>query len=301
MPGKPIDTVVRMLRERFSVPAKTIAAVRELFEQLANDLPPAAASTHFEDVAAGGVPGVWVRAELASSDDVILFLHGGGYNCGSTKVYRDFMARLSHACGARVLGIDYRLAPEHKFPAAVDDAIAAYEWLIEATPAGRVTFVGDSAGGGLVLGTLVALRDRGVTLPRGAICISSWTDLEGLGESITTKADVDPWIRPERIPFSTRLYVTPENVRHPYAAPLYADPTGLPPLLIMVGSDETLLDDSTRFAAKAEAAGVDVTLEVWDGMIHVWPFFAGVLPEGMQAFERMGQFVRETRAVSAQL
>ncbi len=299
MTHEPIDQVVQLLRERFSVPAKTIAEVRERFEQLAAELPPAEVPATLDGVDAGGVPGIWVSTPQANRDEVILFLHGGGYNCGSTYVYTDFMTRLSHACGARVLGIDYRLAPEHKFPAALDDAVTAYRWLLTQCAPHQITFVGDSAGGGLGLCTLVALRDSGEPLPARAICLSPWTDLEGLGESVKTKDKSDPWIRGDRITLSSRLYVKETDYRNPLAAPLHADPTGLPPLLILVGSEETLLDDSTRFAEKAQRAGVDVTLEIWDGMIHVWPFFAGILPEGMLAFQRMGGFIAETRQATS--
>ena len=196
----------------------------------------------------------------------------------------------------RALGIEYRLAPENPFPAAVDDAVAAYRWLLSAgLEPGRIVIVGDSAGGGQAIATLVALRDAGEPLPAAAVPVSPWVDLEGLGESMTTKAAVDPFVQPgrRRIEAMARMYVGDGDIRAPLAAPLYADLHGLPPLLVMVGSSETLLDDSTRIAERARVAGVDVTLEIWDDMVHVWTLFAPILSEGQQAIDRIGEFIRQ--------
>lgn len=293
MTHRALDNVVQILRDRLSEPVRTMQDVRRCFERLADDLPDPDVPATYDRLDADGVPAVWVSTPGADHDQVVLFLHGGGYCSGSTHVYADFMARLSHACGTRVLGIDYRLAPEHRFPAAVDDTLTAYRWLVRRCDPARITLAGDSAGGGLTLATLLALRDAARPLPARAVCVSPWTDLEGSGPSVRTRADIDPWLSSERIATSASRYVEGEDIRNPLAAPLHGDPSGLPPLLILVGDAETLLDDSTRFAAKARAAGVDVTLEIWDDMIHVWPFFAGLLPEGMRAFERIGRFVRE--------
>jgi acetyl esterase/lipase len=190
--------------------------------------------------------------------------------------------------------VEYRLAPEHPFPAAVEDATAAYRWLLASgvRPAG-IAIAGDSAGGGLTLATLVALRDAGDPLPAAAVCLSPWVDLEGIGDSMATKAAADPFVRKEMIQFMAQQYLGERSLRTPLAAPLYADLHGLPPLLIQVGTAETLLDDSTRIAERARAAGVSVTLDTWDNMIHVWQLFAPMLPEGQQAIERIGAFIRE--------
>jgi acetyl esterase/lipase len=191
------------------------------------------------------------------------------------------------------LGVDYRLAPEHPFPAAVEDATAAYRWLVSrGTDPAHIAIAGDSAGGGLTLATLIALRDAGDPLPAAAACLSPWVDLEGVGASMTSKAAVDPFVRKEMIEFMAQQYLGGRDLRTPLAAPLYADLQGLPPLLIQVGTAEVLLDDATRIAERARAAGVEVSLEVWDDMIHVWQLFAPMLPEGQQAIERIGAFIR---------
>lgn len=287
-----LERVVRMLRERFETPAKTIEEVRQRFEELAVSLPHVQ-DAEVERVRLGGVPATWITVSGVAASPIVYFLHGGGYNCGSLSVYRDFCARISRAVNSRVLFVDYRLAPEHKFPAAVEDATAAYRALIaEGADPRRVVFLGDSAGGGLVLATLVALRDAGDPLPAAAACISPWVDLEGLGESVKTKADEDPWIGKLRIEASTRLYLGDGDPRQPLAAPLHADLTGLPPLLIQVGTAEVLLDDARRIADRAHAHGVNITLDIWDNMVHVFPFFAGILPEGLEALDDFAEFVR---------
>jgi acetyl esterase/lipase len=243
------------------------------------------------------VPAAWVVAPGAETGRVLLYLHGGGYVVGSINTHRDLAGRLSRAAAARVLLIDYRLAPEYPHPAAVEDATAAYRWLLRhgATPAHTV-IAGDSAGGGLTVATLVALRDAGEALPAAGVCISPWVDLEGIGESMTTKASVDPIVQHQGLVWFADLYLGGANPRTPLAAPLYADLHGLPPLLIHVGAAETLLDDATRLAERAKTAGVDVTLEVWEEMIHVWHLFAAMLPEGQQAIERLGAYIRQRLA-----
>jgi acetyl esterase/lipase len=194
----------------------------------------------------------------------------------------------------RGLVIDYRLAPENPFPAALEDATAAYRWLLKSGfKPEQIVIAGDSAGGGLSLSTMVSLRDAGDPLPRGAVLLSPWTDLAGTGESIKTHAEIDPWLNADNlIPFAA-LYFGKEDGRHPLVSPLYADLHGLPPMLIQVGSDEILLDDSTRLASRAQAAGVEVKMEVWDGLWHVWHIFASQLPEGQKAIEDLGRFARQ--------
>jgi acetyl esterase/lipase len=176
----------------------------------------------------------------------------------------------------------------------VEDSTAVYRWLLgTGVNPGRMVIAGDSAGGGLTMATLVALRDARDPLPAAAVCLSPWVDLEGLGESATTKAAVDPMIQGKAIAEGAKAYLAGADPRTPLAAPLYADLAGLPPLLIQVGTAEVLLDDSTRLAERARSAGVDVTLEPWDDMIHVWQIFAAMLPEGQQAIDRIGEFVRK--------
>ncbi len=248
-------------------------------------------------VDAGGVRAEWISTPGASRERVVLYLHGGGYVLGSINSHRDMIVRLSAACRARVLALDYRLAPEHPHPAAVEDATAAYRWLLaQGIDPKRVVVAGDSAGGGLTVATLVALRDGGEALPAAGVCLSPWVDLEGSGESMTTRAHLDPMVTCEMIQMMGQIYLGGKDPRTPLAAPLHADLTGLPPMLIQVGTAETLYDDATRLAERARAAGVTVTLEPWDEMIHVWQIFARELPEGQAAIERIGEFVREHTA-----
>jgi acetyl esterase/lipase len=293
MPTREFHDLVDMLRSVQRVGNPTMADMRAGWETFASRFVPAG-DLAFEAVDAGGVPAEWSRAPGAARDRAVLFFHGGGYTMGSVPSYRDFTGRISRATGASVLSVGYRLAPEHPFPAAIEDAAAAYRWLRgQGMPADRIVFAGDSAGGGLVLASLLFLRDAGDALPAAAICVSPSTDLAKTGESMRTKADVDPVVRYDTSMAHALRYVgTDGDLKNPLASPLYADLRGLPPLLILVGTNETLLDDSTRVADKARAAGVDVEIEIWDDMIHIWPFFAAILPEGQQAIERMGAYAR---------
>ncbi|HZO83236.1 MAG TPA: alpha/beta hydrolase [Candidatus Binataceae bacterium] len=254
---------------------------------------PSAGKVTCEDLSINGVRAQWIAAPDAAVDRTILYLHGGGYVMGSIETHRELVARLSKAAMARCLALDYRLAPENPFPAAVNDATAAYRWLLaQGIKPGRIAIAGDSAGGGLTLATLVALRDLGLPTPAAAVCISPWIDLEGTGASMRTKAAADPVVSREMIVALAKLYVGEQGDLHdPLAAPLYADFTGLPPLLVQVGNAETLLDDSTRVAERAEAAGVEVVLQIWDEMPHVWQWFAPILPEGQEAIDQIGDFV----------
>ena len=255
---------------------------------------PRAAGTRVEPADADGVAAEWVVAAGVTGQRVVLCFHGGGYQTGSPASLRGLLALLSAAAQARVLSAGYRLAPEHPFPAAIEDALTAYRWLIAGgTPARQVVISGNSSGGGLALGALVALRDAGDPLPGAAVVMSPWTDLDLTGESMRTRAASDVMLTPEGAREGADWYLAGQDPRHPYASPLYADLHGLPPMLIQAGDAEILRDDSTRFAAAAQAAGVDVTLEIWDEMPHVWHAFAGLLPEADQAVERIGAWLRE--------
>jgi acetyl esterase/lipase len=250
-----------------------------------------------EKVDAGGVRAEWITAPGAAADRAIVYLHGGGYVLGSIHSHRDMCERLSRAAQARVLSLDYRLAPEHPFPAAVDDARAAYLWLLaQGFSPKRIAIAGDSAGGGLTFATLLALKKHGDPMPACATPLSPWVDLEGTGESMVSKDAVDPMVHKPMIQQMGTTYVQSGNLRDPLAAPLYGDLTGLPPMLIQVGERETLLDDARRMADKAKKAGVDCTLEVWPGQIHVWQIFASKLDEGEEAIQKLGAFVRKHAA-----
>ncbi len=249
-----------------------------------------------EPIKIGDISAEWITMSDANIHNVILYLHGGAYIAGSINTHRELASRLSRASKTRILIIDYRLAPEYCFPAAIDDAIAAYNWLINVEKINPTNLIiaGDSAGGGLTLAALINIRDEGVALPVAAICLSPWTDLALTGESMKIKVEDDPFISPELGEFSVNLYLRGENPRNPLASPLYADLQGLPPLFIQVGTSEILLDDSVRFAERAKNAGVDVELDIWEEMIHVFAAFAALTPEGQQAIEKIGEFIQKS-------
>jgi epsilon-lactone hydrolase len=247
-----------------------------------------------EPTVANGVPAEWSSARGSAADRAVLYLHGGGYVIGSIETHRELVARISTASGARCLSIDYRMGPENPFPAAVDDAVSAYKWLLEiGYGPERLAIAGDSAGGGLTMATLVALRDQKLPLPAAGVCISPWVDLALEGDSMTTKEAIDPMVTRKPLQKFAFHYLGKADPKHPLASPLYADLRGLPPLLIHVGTSETLLDDSTRLAERARKAGVDVELEAWPDMVHVWHAFASLLPEGREAIERIGAYLKK--------
>jgi monoterpene epsilon-lactone hydrolase len=224
----------------------------------------------------------------------ILYFHGGGYVAMSARTHRAITSRLAAWSNARCFSLDYRLAPEHPFPAALDDALAAWHALIAAgTPASRIVVAGDSAGGNLALALLIALRDAGEGPPAGGVVFSPWTDLAATGDSIVGNDLADPMFYGQWVVRMAQYYLRGgASATDPRVSPLYADPSGLPPLLIQVGADEVLRDDSTRFAAKAARAGVDVTSRIWPAVPHGWQIFAPVLPEARDALREASDFIR---------
>jgi monoterpene epsilon-lactone hydrolase len=293
MSQQQLDSLLQMMKAQPIAQAPTLEQQRAGFEQMAAMFP-VDADIKREPVTANGVKSEWVSAPDADSGRAILYLHGGGYVIGSIATHRSLAARLSRAAKARVLVIDYRLAPEHPFPAAVDDSVAAYRWMLaQGLKPSRIAVAGDSAGGGLTAATLVAIRDAKLPVPAAGALLSPWVDMEGIGESMTTKDSVDPMVHKEGLLGMAKAYLGGQNPRSPLAAPLYADLAGLPPLLIQVGTSETLLDDAARLAERAKKAGVNVTYEPWENMIHVWQIFAPMLDEGQQAIEKIGAFVRK--------
>jgi acetyl esterase/lipase len=246
-----------------------------------------------ESVSADGVESLWVSTREADPDYVLLYFHGGGYKVGSVRSHRDLMARLSRAARCRVLGVGYRLAPEHRFPAPVTDALAAYAWVLaQGVPAAQIAFAGDSAGGGLAAAALLEVRERELPQPAAAVLLSAWTDLTAGGASYTTRAAADPIHQRAMILATARHYLGEHGeATDPLASPLFGNLEGLPPLLLQVGDCETGLDDSTRFAAKARAAGVAVEIEIYDHMIHVFQQFPDLLPEAHQAIDSIGRFL----------
>ncbi len=294
MPSEQLQRIIDFLRANRPELPPTMEEARASFELVARLFQPAP-DVSFEAVDAGGVPAEWIRPPGHAADAALVYLHGGAYTVGSVDTHRNLATHLGRAAGVPVLSVGYRLAPEHRFPAAIEDVQSAYGWLLAqgVVAAGRVALAGDSAGGGLTVATLLALRDGGEPLPAAGMLLSPWLDLAGTGESMRTRTDADPMLDPARMEEVAAYYLGGQDPTTPLASPLYADLAGLPPLLIHVGDAEILLDDARRFARRAEQAGVDVTLEVWDEMIHVWQFFAGLVPEADDAVAKIGAWLRQ--------
>jgi monoterpene epsilon-lactone hydrolase len=241
---------------------------------------------------ADGVPAEWLIPPVVSNGRVVLYLHGGSYISGSPNSHRSLVANIAIAAKARALVVDYRLAPEHPHPAAVEDAVTAYKWLINnKVDSKHLAIAGDSAGGGLAVALLLSLRDSNIPLPAACVCLSPWTDLAFTGESWKSKAKADLIIYDYKELAFAKMYLGGLDAKTPLASPLYADLKGLPPLLVQVGTDEVLLSDSTRLAERAKQAGVNAVLDEWEKMQHVWQFAASFIPEGRRAIDRIGEFI----------
>jgi len=292
MADRGIDVVRAHLAKLPPSDLLTTAERRAQYER-AEKVFPTPPDVKVERVNVPAAPAEWLRPPSAVPGRVVLYLHGGGYVIGSPRSHRHLAAAIAGAAGASALLLDYRLAPEHPFPAAVEDATAAYRWLLDqAIAPEHIVIAGDSAGGGLTVATVLALREARVPLPAGGVCISPWVDLTCSGASYATKAAADPIVRRAGVEEMARAYLGATPPRTPLASPLFADLRGLPPLLIHVGSDEVLLDDAVQLAERAKAAGVDATLEIYDRMIHVWHWFLPMLDEAQTAVEAIGRFVR---------
>jgi len=250
-------------------------------------------------VDAGGVSAEWFSQPASDRSRVILYLHGGGYSTGSINSHRDFLARLCIASGMRVLAADYRLAPEHPFPAQLEDSHRVYRWLIEelGIHPEHIVIGGESAGAGLTLSTLVSLRDAGLPLPAGGVLVSGWFDLDSRSTSMQFNSHYD-FVTRIGIRTMAKRFAPRSEHSNPLVSPVHADMSGLPALLIQVGAAETLLDDNLRVAEAARSAGVEVKLEVWPDMIHAWHVFAPMLEEGRRAIARIGEFVKERTALA---
>ncbi|MBQ7806094.1 alpha/beta hydrolase [Rhodococcus sp. (in: high G+C Gram-positive bacteria)] len=250
------------------------------------------------DVSAGGVPAIWVSAPGAAAENVVILLHGGGWTMGSAHGYREFAYRVSRASDARVLVVDYRLAPENPFPAAVDDALAAYHWVERQDDVSKIAFVGDSSGGGLVLSVMIRLRDEGSALPAAGVLCSPLVDLAGEGRSLTERAHLDPLPVGMMLSAMGAGYLAGRDPKEtPLASPLYADLHDLPPLRVLVGTNEGLYDDSVRLVEKVQAAQGHAELEIGEGMIHTWPLF-DFLPKARESTDRFGKFLRHEFAAA---
>ena len=250
-----------------------------------------------EPVTANGVRAEWSSTPSATEDAALLYLHGGGYVIGSLDSHRHLVAEAGRAAGCWALALDYRLAPEHPFPAAVEDAVAGYRYLLgRGLKPDRIALAGDSAGGGLVVAAMVAIRDAGLPQPGCGWCISPWVDMEASGETMMSRSAADPMVQKAGILDMARLYLNGADPRSPLASPIYANLNGLAPLLIQVGAAETLLDDAFALAKAAGAADVYVNLQIWPEMVHVWHLFHPELKAGMRAMDSGGAFVWERRA-----
>lgn len=252
-----------------------------------------------EEVDAGGVPGELITPADSAEKVGVLYLHGGGYVLGGTDSHRSMVAQLVRRLGAPALLIDYRLAPEHAFPAAIDDAIDAYLWFREHLGEGaKVAIAGDSAGGGLAAATLLALKQRELPQPVAAVALSPWVDLEMMGESMALNDEVDVMVGRDNLTWMAEHYLAGQDPRDPLASPIHGEFEGCAPLLIHVGTRETLLDDAHRLAERARSHGVDVHLHEGQEMIHVWHFFAGTIPEADESLQDVADFLCRHLGVS---
>jgi epsilon-lactone hydrolase len=289
----PLDLVVERIQRVYGgwTRGTSVAQMRADWEAVFR---PCTVAASYERVSADGVDGEWIAVN-AQHDKAILYFHGGGFRLGSVSSHRELIARISEASGCTVLAINYRLAPEHRFPAQLEDAATAYAWMLsQGLKSENIALAGDSAGGNLVLSTMLNLRERRQPLPAAGVLMSPWTDLAATGASYVSRAEADPIHQRPMVLALAKIYLGKDrDPRTPLASPLYADLADLPPLLIQVGDRETVLDDSVMFAEKARAAGTKVELQVWDGMIHVFQMFAAEVLEARQAINSIGIFLTE--------
>lgn len=246
----------------------------------------------------GDMPALWVNHKTECSSRVILYLHGGGYAIGSTRTHLELAARIARAAKSQMLMVDYRLAPEHPYPAGLNDALKAYQYLLsERISPDKIVIAGDSAGGGLAIALLQTLRNKQMPMPAAAVCLSPWLDLSCSISSLAKTLKNDPLISPKRIRFFAKHYAGSNDRTQPGMSPFFGELDNLPPMLIQVGGDEILLPECTLFTKRANKLGSMVELQVWPGMFHVWQFAASILPEGRQAIQKIGSFIRKASPV----
>jgi acetyl esterase/lipase len=268
-----------------------VVEVRERLDAFGRLLKKAVGVT-VEATEVNGLYAEWLRPKHKRSDCVLLYLHGGAYVLGSCRTHRKMVSHIAREAGINALMPEYRLAPEHKFPAAIEDAVGVYRALLASgIRADDIVIGGDSAGGGLTAATLLSLRHAGDPLPRAAVLLSPFLDVTASGESVKTRADKDPWFRAEDIGVVVKNYCSEDEVRHPLVSPVFANVAGLPPTLIQVGDHEILLSDATRFAEKMRNAGCHVELDIWPEMWHVWQLFVGKMPESRRAIKKIAEFI----------
>lgn len=278
----------------------SIRRIRHDLEALAGLFPPDP-DVVCKSVTSDKLIGEWVFYPYQDLNRTILYLHGGGFVMGSVRTHRGIGSRIARSAAAKMLLIDYRLAPENRFPAAVNDTVHAYEWLLnQGYDPRKIVIAGDSAGGNLAMSALITLRDKGRPMPAAAVLISPWLDMEASGQSMRENALTDYLVRRDRLLEKASAYLGDTNPRHPLASPIHADLRGMPPMMIHVSNTEALLDDSKKLEIKAQEDGVEVSLQVWANMLHAWHFFAPVLPEGRQAIRIIGQFIKKHTALRSE-
>jgi acetyl esterase/lipase len=289
-----MDAVLAVLGAQQSDPDDPPEKRRADMDALAGSAP-LAEGTVVEPLSANGIPAEWLRTPGAADDGALLYLHGGGYVVGSRVSHRPVASKVGAAAGLPVLLIDYRLAPEHPHPAAVEDAVTAFDWLLDqGLSADRLAIAGDSAGGGLTLATLLARRDAGVALPGAAACLSPWTDLTMDTPSMDANVATDPMLDRARLQRYVDWYLGPDgDPTAPLVSPRFGDLRGLPPVLVHAAEQEVLLDDARLVAEAIQAAGGTVEYRTWPGVVHVWHAVAGLAPEADEAVADVGRFLRE--------
>ena len=298
MSQQQLEKLVDLLRKRVREKPYRPGPMRAEMDLLGTRFPPPEDAV-VQRTFARGVNAEWVSAPNLQENRAILYLHGGGYVIGSPHSHRNLAYHLAKQANAPVLVVDYRLAPEHPFPAAVEDAVKAWRSLLEqGFEPHCLGIAGDSAGGGLAVAAQLQIRNEGLPLPAASVCISPWTDMAGTGDSITGKADEDPMVKEESLRWMAEQYMAGAVLAAPLASPIHADLSGLPPMLIQVGSAEILLDDARRLAARAGSDGVEVSLRVWENMVHVWHLFQPMLSEADDALAEAGQWFDEKLASS---
>jgi acetyl esterase/lipase len=291
--AKIVRSISSAYMQRADVARFDIAKIRRLTSRLSVFML-TAFGVRIEKDTVNGLRSEWLTPKDHMDGKLLLYLHGGGYVIGGCDMHRQVVSHIARAGRIRALLPEYRLSPEHKFPAAVDDAVGVYRSLLKMGMKGRdIIIAGDSAGGGLSVATLLALRDAGDPLPAAAVLLSPFLDVTASGASMRTRADQDPWFRPADVPIIADHYCLPHQVRFPLVSPVFADVEGLPPMLIQVGDDEILLSDSERLADACVAAGIDVELDVWPEMWHVFQMFVGKMPEARQAINKMGRYIQD--------
>jgi len=280
--------------QKLDVPNVPVERARQHLEAVAKTLLVRARGVDVESTQLAGIDVDWLRPKEARPEKILLYLHGGAYVLGSRRTHRQLVSHMAREAGVTAIMPEYRLAPEHPFPAAIDDAVAVYRGLLESgIKPEDIVISGDSAGGGLSVATLLTLRHAGDPLPAAVVLLSPFLDVTGSGESATTRADRDPWFDVNDLEVVARYYCPDESEWHnPLVSPVFANVAGLPPMLIQVGDDEILLSDSTRFAENLEKAGVEVELEVWPEMWHVFQMFVGKMPESRKAIVKIGEYIR---------